>query len=287
MYRTFEIMGLCLLALMGLSCSSNQNIKESYSMEPFRERPKVFYGETGDPCESDSDYRVENCERLSSEELNRIQTSISELTQESIWFVRVPLSSSQRYRSQLWVYMAPDIANTRFRSGLAFTIRSLHSSRGPFVSPPWRYVQVSLPEEVFHSTLETPEVCDLPFLYPPRDRISSENKRDLLSEEDLVSLMDYVRKPEVYLELGEYKKASKKQLPGQGGINRTRSRKPWRERLAEMIVSRPVVGIREDGDEITVILGFVHNGLFARCCEVKVRVTEQGYQYITIGMFVS
>jgi hypothetical protein len=285
MYRTFEIMGLCLLALMGLSCSSNQNIKESYSMEPFGDRLRVFYGETGDPCESAS--RPENCERLLSEELNRIQTSISELTQEPIWFVRVPLTSSQRSRSQLWVYLAPDIANTRFRSGLAYTIRRLNSSKGPSVSSPWRYVQVSLPEEVFDSTLETPEVYDLPFPYPPRDRISSEKKRDLLSEEDLVSLMDYVRKPEVYLELGEYKKVSKKHLPGQEVRSRTRSRKPWREHLAEIIVMRPVVGIREDGDEITVTLGFVHNGLFARCCEVKVRVTEQGYQYITFGTFVS
>jgi len=285
MRRMFYILVLCVLALMGLSCSSNQNVKGSYSMESFTDNPRVFYGATGDPSESDS--RSENCERFSSEELGRIQTSISELTQEPIWFVRVPLASSQRHRGQLWVYLVPDIANTRFRSGWAYTIGRLHSSKGPTVSQPWRYVQVSLPDKVFDPNLETPEVHDLPFPYPPRDRINTKNEPDLLSQEDLIRLMDYVRKPEVYLELKDRRTISKENPPAGEARISSRTRKPWREHLAETILSQPVVGVRKNGDEITLTLGFVHNGLFARCYEVKVRVTEQGYQYITFGMFVS
>jgi hypothetical protein len=140
---------------------------------------------------------------------------------------------------------------------------------------------------VFDPNLETPEVHNLPFPYPPRDRTNTENEPDLLSQEDLIRLMDYVRKPEVYLELKNRKTIPKEHPPAGEARSRTRPRRPWREDLAEKIVSLPVVGIRKKSDEITVSLGFVHNGLFARGYIVKVRATEQGYQYITFGMFLS
>ena len=285
MHRTFDILGLCLLAMMGLSCSSNQNIKESYSIESFTDKPRVFYGVTGNPSESNS--RSENCERLSTEELGRIQTSISELTHEPIWFVRVPLMSSPRSRSQLWVYLAPDIANTRFRSGWAYTLRTLHRSKGPFVSPPWRYVQVSLPNKVFDPNLETPEVHDLPFPYPPRDRTHSENKHNLLSQEDIIKVMDYVRKPDVYHEFEDRKILSKESLPGGGTKYRAKFFIPRREKIAELVISKPVVSIRKSGDEITVTFGFVHNGLFARCYSLRLRVTEHGYEIVNWNVWVS
>jgi len=281
----FDMLGLCVLALMELSCSSDQNIKESHSIESFMNKPRVFYGETGDPCESDS--RSENCESLSTKELGQIQTSISELTQESIWFVRVPLASSQRSRRQLWVYLIPDIANTRFRSGWAYTLRNSYWSKGPSVSPPWRYVQVSLPDKVFDPNLETPDVHDLPFQYPPRDRKNTENEPDFLSQEDIIRLMDYVRKPEVYLELKKRKTIPKEHPPAGEARISSRTRRTWREDLAEKIVSLPIVSIRKKNDEITITLGFVHNGLFARRYIVKVRATEQGFQYITFSMFIS
>jgi len=171
---------------------------------------------------------------------------ISERTRNPIWFVRVPLASSQCYRSQLWVYLAPDIANTRLRSGWAYTIYTLHTPREPYVSPPWRYVQVSLPDKAYGPVLGTPEVCDLPFPYPKQSVEDSEHGRDRLPQEELITLMDYVRKPDVYLEFEDRRVVSSERLPGGGIISRTFLLIPPREKMAEITVSKPVIRIRKN-----------------------------------------
>lgn len=255
-------------------------------MEPFGDRPRIFYGERGDSCES-SYPSSDNCEELSPEELNQIQTLISERTKKPIWFVRVPLASSQRYRSQLWVYLPPDTANTRLRSGWAYTIDSLHTSRKSYLSPPWRYVQVSLPDKMFDPVLETPEVCDLPFPYPSRGVDGSEGRREHLSQEELISIVDYGRKPDVYLEFEDHRVVSSEHLPGGGTRYRTFLLIPPGETMAEIAVSQPVIGIRKDADETTVTFGFVHHGLFARGYSVRMRMTEQGYKLIGWNCWVS
>lgn len=286
MYRMFNILSMCLLALMGFSCPPRRDSQESYHLEAFRDEPKVFYGETGDPCESDSGST--RCESLSAEELAQILSLVSAKTQESLWFVRVPLSSSRSYRNQVWAYLAPDVANTRLRSGLAYTIVGLGASHAePHVSSPWPYVQVSLPGKLFGRSLDTPHVCDLPFPYPSRHTSGSARGQDLLSKEELVKIMDYVRDPCLYLEFEDRKEISVERLPS--GFIRSRHRVlfPGREKMAEIVVSQPVVDVRTGVGEVTVTFGFVHNGLFAHCYSVKLRVTGERYELTKWSFVIS
>ncbi|MBN2182473.1 MAG: hypothetical protein JW715_11220 [Sedimentisphaerales bacterium] len=270
MNKMFKNFCLCLLVLIGLSCTSNKRLQPNYRVEPFMNSPRIFYGETGNPIKSE--YQVGTCERLSQEELKKIQALVAERTQKSIWFVRVPLSSSQRYRGQLWVYLAPDVANARYRSGLAYTIGMLSSSKGLYVSEPWRYIQVSLPDKVFDSVLETPGISELPFQYPSQNR---QGEQDIFSEKELVELLDYVRNPKVYIDLESMK------------INPVLATTYIRGKIAETVISQPLVSINKVADEVRVTFGFVHNGLYAHCTEVTFKIIEQGYELIKWGLSVA
>ena len=251
---------------MGLSCISNKSTQPNYQMEPFTDSPRVFYGETGAPTKGE--YRTVTCERLSQEELDKIQTLVAERTQKFIWFVRVPLSSSQGYWGQLWVYLAPDIANVRYRSGLAYTIGMLSSSRDSYVSEPWQYIQVSLPDKEFDSILGTPEVYDLPYQYPSPNRRGSENRQEILTQEEFVTLLDYVRNPDVFFEFEGPE------------IHPVLSSIRARENMAQTVVSQPLVSIYKIAVEVRVTFGFVHNGLYARCTTITLKITEQGYEIV-------
>ena len=288
MHRMFKIFSLCLLTLAGLSCLSNQNTQDSHLLKPFLDQPRVFYGTTGDPVarKPRSDY----CDELSLEELNQIQTLISERTQQSIWFVRVPLSSSRDHRGQLWVYLAPDIANARYRSGLAYTIGLFKSRSGQWrvsTSPQWRYVQVSLPDKEFGPVLETPEVFDLPFRYPSQNQRGSESEQDLLSEKELVDLLNYVRNPDMYLEFEGPNTNSEESLADRVEKHRNLWLLRQCKEMVEIVVSQPVVSIRKGAGDVTVTFGFIHNGLYARCYSVKLRITEQGYELIDLSFWIS
>ena len=286
MHKIFKMLSLCLIVLMGLSCSSSQSVHQSYHMEPFGDRPRIFYGEKGDSCES-SRASSENCEELTPEELNQIQQLVSERTQKPIWFVRVPLMSSQGNRRQLWIFLAPDIANTRLRSGWAYKITAWSTSIGPDVSEPWRYVQVSLQGKEFSSILETPEVCDLPFPYPAKSVDDSGRRHGRLSQKELIGIMDYVRNPDMYLQFGDHRVVSKEQLPGGGIRTQTWSLIPRSVKMAEVAVSQPVISIRKSAGEITVSFGFQHDGLFGRGTTVWLQRTKQDYEIIKWSAWVS
>lgn len=282
----FKRSSLFLIVLTGLSCSNSQYVRQRCHLEPFSERPRIFYGEKGDSCES-SRVSSENCEELTSEELKQIQKLISERTQEPIWFVRVPLMSSQGNRSQLWIYLAPDIANTRLRSGWAYDVTAWSASIGPYVSEPWRYVQVSFPGEEFNPILETPEVRDLPLPYPVKSVDGTGRRRGRMSEKELISIVDYVRNPDVYVKFGDRKKVTKEQLPGGGTRTRTWLLTPGWEKMAKVAVLQPVIGIRKDADEIIVSFGFQHSGLFGRGSTVCLKATKEGYEIIKWSEWVS
>jgi len=273
MHRIFKNFGLCLIILLGLSCVSKKTAQPGYRMEPFADSPRIFYGETGEPTKGE--HQTSTSEKLSQEELSRIQSLVAKRTQQSIWFVRVPLSSSQSHRSQLWVYLAPDIVNSRYRSGLAYTISMLSSSRGLYVSEPWRYVQVSLPDKVFDSVLETPGISELPFQYPSQNRRGSENKQEMLTQDELVALLDYVRNPKVYFEFDSMK------------INPVLATTYVREKIAETVVSQPLISINKVADEVRITFGFVHNGLYAHGTKLTYKITGQGYELIKWGLFVA
>ena len=286
MHKIFKKLGLCLITLIGLSCSSSQSVHQSYRMEPFADRPRIFYGEKGDSCESRYT-SYENCEELTPEELKQIQQLISERTQEPIWFVRVPLKSTKRYRKQLWIYLAPDIANSRLRSGWAYKITGWSTSIEPYVSEPWRYAQVSLPGTEFSLVLATPEVCDLPFPYPAKRVDGSGRRHGRMSQKELIRIIDFVRNPDVYVEFGDRKKVTREQLPSGGTRTRISRLIPRWEKMAEVAVSQPVINIRKCAGEITVSFGFNHDGLFGRGSTIWLRKAKQGYEIIKWTSWVS
>jgi len=282
----FKRLSLCLIALIELSCSSSQYVRQSYQMEPFSDRPRIFYGEKGDSCES-SRASSENCEELTLEELNQIQQFISDRTQNDIWFIRVPLMTTQGNRSNLWVYLAPDITNTRLRSGWAYTITAWSTSIGPYVSEPWRYAQISLLGKEFSPILETPEVHDLPFQYPAKIVDGSKQRSGHMSQKELIRIIDYTRNSNIYFEYGDRKEVTKEQLSD--GRTRTRIQvlTPRPEKMAKVAISQPVISIRKGKDEIRVSFGFHHNGLFGRGSTVWLKVTKEGYEIIKWGEWVS
>jgi hypothetical protein len=270
MCKKFIILSFNILLLISLSCTFEHKTKINYRLESFTGNSRVFYGETGDPCESDSISK--NCERLSTEEVNQIQNLISERTQTPIWFVRVPLMSSEGHRSQLWLYLVPDVADNRYRSGLAYTIQLSKSLKEQYVSEPWRYVQVSLPNETFDNLLETPKVYDLPFPYPSLNKDGSQSKQNLLSQKELIDILDYVRDPNTYINL--------KSTSG-------RILFPPSDIIFKIITLQPIVGFNRDADEITVTLGFVHNGLFARCLSIKLKRNGKDYKLIEQSLWIA
>ena len=286
--RRLFIFCLCLLIFCGFSYSTNQNDQQSYQLEPFIENPRVFYGETGYPTEDESYSKT--CESLSLEEINIIQKLVSEKTQKPIWFVRIPLSSSKDHRNQLWVYLAPDVMNTRYRSGQAYTIeiyKFKETDVRTITDPSWQYIQVSLPNKEFGSLLETPKVHDLPFRYPPQKINDDENEQEILTKEEIIHLIDYIRDPNSYLKFKNYDVISREPLPGGGVRTKISSRYPRPDEMSEHVMTKPLVSINKYSDEIIVNFGFIHHGLYARCTRITLKVTKDGYEIIDWGMWIS
>ena len=274
---------LYLLCLLLFSCSHNRSVQ--YKLESFVENPKVFYGENGFPTENTSPSQI--CESLSLEEIRLVQNKISEVTDKPIWFARVPLYSSQGSREQIWVYLAPDVMNTRYRLGEVYTInmmRVLSNVLRVRVSPPSQYIQVSLPGKKFSNILEMPQVYDLPIPYPYQKANENVIRDKVLSEKELISLLDYVRNPESYsdfLDLRTYYQTHDTISDDISFFN------PQPDVMSEIVITKPVMGIGLISGEYRVNFGFAHSYGASHGVQVKIKKTENGYRIIEWEMWIT
>ncbi len=290
MRRYLKIACLCAICLPYFSFAAEQTSEKKYELEPFIENPRVFYGETGKPTKTDS--RVETCEKLTSDEIKLIQNYISEITQKPIWFVRLPLMSSQGTRSSVKVYLAPDFMNTRFRSGQMYLLniggkaKPVIRLEAKFSLP---YLQVSLPGEEFNQKLGTPKVYELPFRYPSPIISGNKTEYEDMTQEEIINVLDYLHDPNTYPHSEKEQRKVEERTLEDGTKKREIVHIPAKQVIYELIHSQPVESIEKEKDtgQIIVTLGFVHNGLFAQCTTYRLKKTEQGYEIIKSMQWIS
>ena len=276
---------LSLLCIYNFSCSINKNIEQGYNLQPFVENPRVFYGETGFPNENE--LPTQTCESLSLEEIYLIQNKVSEVTDKPVWFARVPMYSSQGKREQIWVYLAPDIMKDRYRSGSTYIIQINDDKYGELrakISSPSQYIQVSLPGKKFSNILETPQACDLPIQYPYQRANENVVMDKVLSEKDLIGLLDYVRNPESYSAFADYKTYYQTHDTISDDISFFTPRPVV---MSEIVITKPVMSIEVISDEYKVWLGFAHSYGASHGVQVKIKKTENGYRIIEWGYWIS
>jgi hypothetical protein len=195
--------------------------------------------------------------------------------------------SSQRFRNQIWVYLTPDKTNGRYRSGVAYTLQISKTLNDQYVSNPWQYIQILLPNENFDNVLQIPKVGKLPFQYPSQSKDGSQSNENLLSQKEIINILDFVRDPNTYLTIEDLKVISREELPNGATISKIWALFPQREKMAEIVISQPVISIRDNTGEITITFGFIHNGLYARCYNVKLRRNEKKYEIIEWTSWIS
>ena len=290
MRRFIKIACLCAICLPYFSFAAEQTSEKKYELEPFVENPRVFYGEIGKPTKADS--RAETCEELTSDEIKLIQDCISEITKKPIWFVRLPLMSSPCTRISIKVYLAPDFMNTRFRSGQLYLL-NIEGKEKPVIrfeakfSLP--YIQVSLPGEEFSQKLGTPKVCELPFQYPSPIISGSKTEYEDMTQEEIINVLDYLHDPNTYPHSEKEQRKVEERTLEDGTKKRDIVYIPAKQVIYEKIHSQPVESIKKEKDtgQIIATLGFVHNGLFARCTTYTLKKTEQGYEIIKSMSWIS
>ena len=274
---------LYLICLFLFSCSQYKSTR--YKLESFVDNPRVFYGETGFPIENE--IPVATCESLSLEEINLIQNKISELTDKPIWFARVPIYSSQSSREKIWVFLAPDIMKNRYRSGSVYIIQINDDKNGELranVSLTSQYIQIPLPGKEFSNILETPQVCDLPIQYPYLRANDNITKEEVLSEKELIDLLDYVRNPESYSDFLDYKTYYQTHDRISDDISFFTPRPGT---MSEIVITTPITSIGIIAGEYFIDFGFVHSFGASHGVQVKIQKTEIGYRIIEWGRWIS
>jgi hypothetical protein len=127
----------------------------------------------------------------------------------------------------------------------------------------WEYVQVSLPDQKFTEELTMPSLVDMPFSWPTI--IDPESKsRSQMPKEEVIRIVDFVRKPSSYGDLMELRSPA--------------GQKPY---------ELPILQIRREGDKIHVTSGFQHGGLWGRGWMTTVECTATGYKVTKCGRWTS
>jgi hypothetical protein len=216
----------------------------------------VFYDETG--------MSSDKTPALLEAELKEITDSIAARTKDPIWLIRVKPSFPSGVRAGVVVYPAPQQQTPRIRTGYAYSIPVLGEEIG--ISAPWKYVQVSKPEQTFSQQLALPSVADMPFVWPiivdPNERETSQ-----MPDDEVIRIADFVRQPSNY-------------------ENSAIRRMPPKQAMAYEVQEHPVLSISRHGKAIDAAIGYQHNGLWGHGATVTLEQTPTGYRVVTWTMWV-
>ena len=215
-------------------------------------QPFVFYDETGDPSE--------RTPALSELELRKIIDWVATRTPDPVWLIHVHPSPGFFRPPPLrrvecgWIkaYLVPDKTTPRFRTGRYYLPPEPEVRTGD--RSPSTYVQVSMPDRRFTEHFAMPSAAELPF-YRPVDPAPD----DPISEEELIAIVDFVRRPSSHEELADRGEMS-------------------RDEMVRTILEAPIQHMFREGDKIVVHFGFQHAPLWGYGLAVGLKCTPTGYK---------
>jgi hypothetical protein len=254
--RMFRRLVLALGTLALAGCT----YKESAATEPgpvALPRPFVFYDDKGEPSQHNP--------ALSEHELQEITARVATQTSDPIWLIRVKSSYANGIHFSVVAHLAPDEISPRVRVGRAYDL-SVSEEQSDICSP-WEYAQVSMPGRNFDEQLTKPSATEMPFAFPyivGPDR----GKSSPMSKQEAVGIVDFVRLPSTY-----------KDMRAQGGWSK--------DAMIQAILEFPVLDIRREGNEITVMFGYMHGPLWGYGLMVEFECTPSGYKVKSWGEWVS
>lgn len=260
-----QLLVLATTALGGAGCDQSLSSRDSRPLSttdlcsPSPQEPLVFYDETGAPSKMTP--------ALSELELRRIIDAVAAQTRDRIWLICVKPSFSGGARAGVVIYLTPQQQTARIRTGCAYSIVMWDEKMD--IAPPWKYVQVSKPDESFVNQPTLPSVGDLPFRRPNVVEPNS-GKSWPMSDEEVISILDFVR------DLSSYKSSAT-----------SRSSSTWNERVGRDAQKLPILWISRREDTIQVHLGYQHSGLWGHGVMVTVDRTPTGYRFVEGGPWVS
>jgi len=251
---------LAVTMLAGAGCKDSQSSSSSQPSatepcSPVLQHPPVFYRQAGDP----SKHRP----ALSESELTRIVDSIAAETKGTIWFIRV--NPSWGGGKTLIVYLAPEKETPRIREGSAYSMRLSEKTTSILLRE--EYIQVSKVDQTFAKQLTLPSTSDLPFSRPnvidPNSKKSSP-----MPEEELVRIVDFVRRPSSYENLDSARGAPS-------------------DTMIKEIQEMPVLGVINEQGEIQVYFGFQDGPVSGYGLKVQLESTSTGYRVVDWSDWIS
>jgi len=263
--RTIQSLILATIMLAGAGCGhgwssrGSQPLSTTEPCSPSSQKPLVFYDETGTPSDK--------APALSELELRRIIDAVAVQTRDRSWLIRVKPSFPGGARAGVVVYLTPQQQTVRIRTGCAYSIVTWDEKMD--IASPWKYIQVSKPDEAFANQLPLPSVGDLPFRRPNVVEPNS-GKSWPMSDEEVISILDFVR------DLSSYKSSTT-----------SRSSSTWNERVGRDAQKLPILWISRREDTIQVHFGYQHSGLRGHGVMVTIDRTPTGYRFVEGGPWVS
>jgi hypothetical protein len=204
--RTFQRLVLITSLIAVAGCGGQQPAAKEACLPSAPAQPFVFYDPTGNPSET--------MPALSESELREITAWVAAQTSRPIWFIRVqPVLFEAGKRRYVTAYLAPDEAAPRMRVGDMLGVPEKGAtpplSKNETMAPPWKYVQVSLPNQFFTDQLTKPSVINLPFdwwQFALRDteKDPDPEKDGPVPVSELVGIVDFVREPSSFKDLALY-----------------------------------------------------------------------------------
>jgi hypothetical protein len=242
------------LALAG--CLPNESTTTQAGPVAARQ-PFIFYDDTGEPSQHNP--------ALSGREYQEIVAQVATQTSDPIWLIRVKSSYANGIHFSVVAHLVPNEILPRIRVGRAHDISVSEKRVNAYSS--WKYAQISVPGHNFGEPLTEPSAAEMPFEFPcivgPRPR-----ERSPMSKEEAVGIVDFVRLPSTY-----------RGMTAEGGRSN--------EARLRAILESPIYDIRRDGDEITVMFGYVHGPLWGYGLMVVLERTPSGYKVRSWDEWVS
>jgi hypothetical protein len=282
--------------------NSESNV-ENISAKKVSERDRENLSEGGICIErSEVIYHTRlNPEKLTDDKLQKLSEYIgrTQLKEKEVWFVRVVYNSSDSFRAA--VYFKPERTRERTRWGKyiwydsflddielpdEFLERAGLSREEVIARHCKNYIQVSTKGDPFTEGKQEipPQNLMLPFEMP-----------EDFSEQEIVEIIDFIRsKPriktegdsrflqEIIAELYKAEEFDKSDLGADYDLPEQTT--TW---YPDVAGEQPVMSMNREGEDIVIETGTVEGMLAGSGAIIKIRKTEDGYELLEVGMWVS
>ncbi len=207
-------------------CQQSQSAAAKITPAP-PAQPFVFYDRTGDPSRESP--------AILESDLRAVRARVATQTSDPIWLVRVRSSYANGVYFSAVADVMPDETSPRVRVGRAYDIRVSRGKLRTF--SPQKYAQVSLLGHSFGEQLTKPSVTEMPFFLP--EAVDSKVRENpLISREEVVTVIDFVRQPSAY-----------RDLPVQD--------ESLKDSVVRSALELPLFDMSKEGDKINVRFGYV------------------------------